>query len=204
MLDEALLAFVLNGLPAAPARVLEIGAGDGALAADLADRGYDLVAIDPASTNPRVQPVALADLAAPPASFDAAVAVLSLHHVEPLQASCSRLASVVRPGGQLVVDEFDIASFDEGAARWWASHGPAAETSEELDPAAIAAGLRAHLHPLELLLATLDPWFEFGEVERGPYLYRWKLPVGARTAEESAIRSGVVVPTGARVVGRRR
>ena len=72
-----------GALPPAPARVLEIGAGGGELAGALRDEGYDVVAIDPASETPAVRAVALGDLDEPAASFDAAVAVVSLHHVEP-------------------------------------------------------------------------------------------------------------------------
>ena len=66
--------------------MLEVGAGDGTLAEALAAAGYDVVAIDPASDR-RVRRVALHELDEPP--FDAAVAVISLHHVEPLGESCA-------------------------------------------------------------------------------------------------------------------
>ena len=71
--------FVRATLPPPPARVLEVGAGDGELASLLADAGYDVVAIDPASTGGVVRPVALHELDEAP--FDAAVAVVSLHHL---------------------------------------------------------------------------------------------------------------------------
>jgi SAM-dependent methyltransferase len=117
--DPGLLDFVGSALPAAPARVLEVGAGDGALAAALRERGYDVVAIDPAASTPDVLPVTLLAFDGAPAGFDAAVAVVSLHHVEPLEESCRRLGELVRPGGRLVVDELDVAALDERAARWW-------------------------------------------------------------------------------------
>src|SRR5207342_3511397 len=99
-------------LPPAPVRVLEVGAGSGDLASLLADTGYEVVAIDPDGEGD-VLPVALLDVAEPDASFDATVAVVSLHHVEPFEESCAKLAGLVRPGGALVVDEFDVARFDE-------------------------------------------------------------------------------------------
>ena len=54
------IAFVRAALPPPPARVLEVGAGDGELAAALAAAGYDVVAIDPASEADGVRPVAAA------------------------------------------------------------------------------------------------------------------------------------------------
>jgi SAM-dependent methyltransferase len=190
-------AFVRGSLPPPPARVLEVGAGDGTLAAAL--NGYDMLGIDPASEVPDVQPVALLELDAPDASFDAAVAVVSLHHVEPLEASCERLAALVRPGGLLVVDEIDFERYDERAARWWLEQRPDAEH----DPAEMVAGLRAHMHPLARIREALAPWFAVGEPVRGPYLYRWDVPPGLREVEEALIASGALPATGARFVSRR-
>jgi 2-polyprenyl-3-methyl-5-hydroxy-6-metoxy-1,4-benzoquinol methylase len=51
--DRGVLEFVLGALPSPPARVLEVGAGGGELAADLRDAGYDVLAIDPCSTSTR-------------------------------------------------------------------------------------------------------------------------------------------------------
>src|SRR5215212_5543606 len=124
-------AFVRASLPPPPARVLEVGAGGGDLAADLAAGGYDVVAIDPAGGPPHVRQVALHELEEPDGSFAAAVAVTSLHHVEPLGPSCARLAALLAPAAPLVIDEFDVAAYDEAAARWWLSHG-----DHEHDPAA--------------------------------------------------------------------
>src|SRR5688500_2985415 len=90
-------AFVRAALPAPRARVLEVVAGDGRLAAALREAGYEVVAIDPAADGPGVLAVPLLELDEPDASFDAAAAVVSLHHVEPLEASCARLAALVKP-----------------------------------------------------------------------------------------------------------
>lgn len=191
------IAFVRAALPAAPARVLEVGAGDGELAAALVAAGYDVVAIDPDSPAPEVRAVALHELDELP--FDAAVAVLSLHHVEPLHESVRRLADLVRPGGVLVVDEFDVDRLDERAARWWLRH-----SGEAIEPHELVAGSREHMHSLALLRETLGRWFELGEPVRGAYLYRWKLPPGLRESEEELIAAGELPAIGARLVGVRR
>jgi SAM-dependent methyltransferase len=203
MIAPDVLRFVRSALPPTPTRVLEIGAGGGELAGELREDGYDVVAIDPASETPEVRAIALGDLEEPPASFDAAVAIVSLHHVEPLAASCRRLAELVRAGGTLVVDEFDVERFDTGAAAWWLArrepdgHAPGA-------PADVVADLRDHIHPLRRLRAVLAEWFELGEPVRGPYLYRWDLPPGLLDAEAELIAAGRLPATGARLVGTRR
>jgi SAM-dependent methyltransferase len=200
---DDVLAFVSGALPAPPVRVLEVGAGSGELAEALGERGYDVVAIDPASESPTVVPVALHELAEPDGSFDAAVAVVSLHHVEPLAESCRRLGELVRPGGTLVVDEFDVERLDERAARWWLAQQADAGHDGHGEPHEIVAELRAHLHPLGRLRDALAGWFSLGETVRGSYLHRWHLPPGLRGAEEELIAAGELPATGARVVGTR-
>jgi SAM-dependent methyltransferase len=201
VVDAGVLAFVTGALPPAPARVLEVGAGDGELAAALAERGYEVVAIDPASAGPPVVSVALVDLDELPASFDAAVAVVSLHHVEPLDDSCRRLGELVRPGGALVVDEFDTERYDERAAKWWLEQRAASGHEHERGPAEMVAELRAHLHSLDRIRAALEPWFALEPTVRGAYLHRWHLPPGLLEEEERLIAAGALPASGARFTG---
>ena len=104
----------------------------------------------------------------------------------------------------LVVDEFDVGAFDLGAAAWWLEQRAAIgeqqpETAEEL-----VAEHREHLHPLEQIVAALDPHFELGPPLRGAWLHRWNLGDSLRAVEEEAIARGRLRATGARLVGRRR
>jgi 2-polyprenyl-3-methyl-5-hydroxy-6-metoxy-1,4-benzoquinol methylase len=192
------IAYVRAALPPPPARVLEVGAGGGELAATLAAAGYDVTAIDPAG-EPPVLPVALEDLDAPPRSFDAAVAMVSLHHVVPLGRSLRRLSEVLRHGARLVVDEFAVERLDERAAAWWLGHAGA-----DRDPAHHVAEMREHLHSLAHIREELAAWFDLGEPVPGAYLYRWKIDPALRAEEEAAIAAGVLPATGARFVAVRR
>jgi SAM-dependent methyltransferase len=191
-------AFMRATLPPPPARVLEVGAGDGELAAALAAAGYEVVAIDPASEVENVRRVALHEVDEAP--FDAAVAVVSLHHVEPLGESVERLAALVRSGGVLAIDEVDFERFDERAARWWLDH----HADHPNAPADMVAGVRDHMHTLARLREELLPWFEIGEPVRGAYLYRWDMPSWMRQPEEELIAAGDLPATGARLVAIRR
>jgi SAM-dependent methyltransferase len=203
MVAAELLGYARANLPAAPARVLEVGAGDGALARALATAGYEVLAIDPAPAGADVRAASLHELAEPAASFDAAVAITSLHHIEPLEASLGHLAQLLKPGGTLVVDEFDVAAFDERAAGWWLAQRHALGAAEEMTADDLVGEHRAHLHPLERIVVTLEPHFQVGIPLSGPYLYRWDLDVSVRPREEEAIARGEIPAVGARLLARR-
>jgi SAM-dependent methyltransferase len=204
MASVDLRAFVRANLPPPPARVLEVGAGAGGLARALRASGYDVLAIDPRSDGGDVRPIALVDLDEPAGSFAAAVAVVSLHHVEPLGESCDRLGRLVEPGGTLVVDEFDVGAFDVAAAAWWLAQRAAIGEEQPQTAEELVADHREHLHPLERILAALEPHFELGPPLRGAWLHRWNLGDSLRAVEEEAIARGELRAVGARLVGRRR
>jgi SAM-dependent methyltransferase len=200
-----LRAFVRANLPEPPARVLEVGAGAGGLARALRAAGYDVLAIDPRDDRgDGVLPVALVDLDEPAGSFAAAVAVVSLHHVDPLEESCRRLGELVEPGGALVIDEFDAGAFDLGAAAWWLEQRHALGEEQPQTAEELVADHREHLHPLERIVAALEPYFELGPPVRGPWLHRWNLGDSLRAVEEEAIARGRIRAVGARLVGYRR
>jgi len=202
MVDPGVLAFARGALPDPPARILEIGAGNGELAAALREGGHEVTAIDPgAEDGTGVERIALIDAAG---TYDAAIAVVSLHHVEPLAESCAHLAELLEPGGVLAIDELDVARYDERVTTWWLHQRRAAGHDDHHDPESILQGMRDHIHPLETVITALQPHFALGEPVRGPYLHRWHLPPGLRDAEERLIGAGRLPATGARLVGVRR
>lgn len=203
MLTVELLAFVRSSLPPSPAQILEIGAGDGELAKALDAAGYDVTAIDPAAEpGSPVQPLALIDLHG---RFDAAVAVVSLHHVEPLEASCAHLATLLVPGGVLVIDEIDSKSFDAIAATWWLGQRRALGSHEEdLGPSEMVDDLRHHIHSVTRITDALTPHFALGAPVRGPYLHRWNLRAALYGPEVDLIAAGLLPAVGWRQVAIRR
>jgi SAM-dependent methyltransferase len=192
------VAFVRAALPPPPARVLEIGAGEGELAAVLRDAGYDVTAIDPKGGN-GVEQVALAALDAPPRSFDAAVAMVSLHHVVPLGHSLRRLSEVLRHGARLVVDEFDVEALDERASAWWLG-----QNGHDKQPADHVAEMREHLYSVGQIREELAAWFDLGEPVPGAYFYRWPDRPELRDEEERLIAAGELPAVGVRFVAIRR
>jgi len=204
------VAYVRGSLPPAPARVLEIGAGDGRLARALIDAGYEVTAIDPAAEpGGVVEPIALIEA---DGSFDAAVAIVSLHHIEPLNESISNLAGLLRAGAPLVIDELDCHRFDERAARWWLGQRQALGRDHEqphddhgpLTPSKMVSDLRHHVHSIATIREALAPTFEVGRPVPGPYMHRWHLPESLRDAELELIATGNLSPVGCRMLAIRR
>jgi 2-polyprenyl-3-methyl-5-hydroxy-6-metoxy-1,4-benzoquinol methylase len=122
-LTADLLAFIERWLPPPPARVVEVGCGDGSLTLHLLSAGFEMVGIDPhAPEGDCFQRTTIEDFR-PTEPFDAAVAVGSLHHVANPERAADSLHSNLRSGARLVLSEFAVEHLDEGARRWLAEHG---------------------------------------------------------------------------------
>ncbi len=202
MVTRELEAFVRGALPALPSRVLEIGAGRGELAVALSDAGYAITAVDPAAEpGGIVQPCSLLDVRG---SFDVAVSVVALHHIDPLEHSCAHLATMLPPGGQVVIDEIDIDRYDERAIGWWISQRRALGLDEHDHPSDILDHMREHIHPLERMLDALAPHFDLGRPVPGPYLHRWELRPSLYEAEIDLIASGLLPAVGCRLIATRK
>lgn len=109
-------------LPAPPARVLEVGCGRGALAAELGRLGWQVTGVEPdeeaaalaQKRGVEVLPVPLAQVTA--SGFDVVLFTRSLHHVPDLDATLADAAARLVPGGVLVLEEFARERVDAAAA----------------------------------------------------------------------------------------
>lgn len=111
-----LTAFVLSQLPAPPARVLEIGCGDGRLASALATAGYEVVAVDPEAPEGSIFRRTTIEAFDEHGPFVAAVASRSLHHVHDLGGVLDKLARLLEDGGSLVLNELAWDRLDAATA----------------------------------------------------------------------------------------
>jgi SAM-dependent methyltransferase len=116
---DAAWPLVRDHLPPPPARVLDLGCGGqgGFVPALLAD-GFDAVGVDPAAPDGTHYVRAEFERADLPASLDAVVASLSLHHVADPAAIIDRIAGLLAPDGTVVVLEWASERMDEETARW--------------------------------------------------------------------------------------
>ncbi len=213
----ALLPFVRDWLPPAPARVLEIGCGSsGGFVPALAGEGYAAVGVDPeAPAEPGYDRVTFEQYDVEQ-HVDAVVACTSLHHVDDVDRVLDRVAGILLPGGAVIVVEWAHECFDEPTARWCFDRLPNADDPEGWLPHHRAAWQASGqewgryladfvqdegLHAGEAVVRSLDARFERRLLARTPYFF----PALANTTEadeQAAIDSGRIRANGIRYVGR--
>jgi SAM-dependent methyltransferase len=115
------LAHLKPLLPAPSARVLEVGCGRGALAAALADLGYEVTGVDrnaemAAAAGERGVPVIQADVHDISGEYDVVLFTRSLHHAEDLDDILAHATTLLAPSGQVIIEEFAWERVDHAAA----------------------------------------------------------------------------------------
>jgi len=129
--QERVEEFVLGQIGDPPARVLEVGCGEGELARTLARAGHSVTAIDPRAPEGTIFRRVRIEEFSDAGPFDYVVAILSLHHVEDLGKVLDKIANLLRTGGTLIVVEFAWDRFDDATAEWALERLPAASSSEK-------------------------------------------------------------------------
>ncbi len=201
--------FAREHLPAPPARVLEIGCGQGELTTALAVAGYDVLGIDPlAPEGDLFRRLKLEEIEETD-SYDAVVAGHSLHHMQDLDAALDRVVSILGPDGVLVVYEFAWDRLDEPTLDWFfgqrsalaaAGRGDSPTTREELRRDWDAEHLG--LHGCDALRNGLAERFDELAFEWVPYLYRTLGGVATEVLEQALIDAQAIQALGFRYAGR--
>jgi ubiquinone/menaquinone biosynthesis C-methylase UbiE len=202
-----ILEFVVSHLPKQPARVLEVGCGDGELARSLDAAGYDVTAIDPMAPHGDLfRRIKLEELEED-ARFDAVVASGVFHHLTNLDAGLARVAGVLSGGGPVIVDEFGWDLLDGPTAEWYEGQRRVLLAATESDKAPSAADWEEHharlhhVHRSETLRQALDTHFAEEHFERVPYLWRYLGGPATLALEEMLVDAGAIQPIGFRFVG---
>jgi len=105
----AVITGLLTALGLAVARVLEVGRG--ALAAALADLGYEVTGVDrnadmTAAAGERGVPVIQADVHDVSGEYDVVLFTRSLHHAEDLDGILAHAGTLLAPSGRLIGHDF--------------------------------------------------------------------------------------------------
>ena len=208
MSESTFLEFAREHLPAPPARVLDVGCGQGELTTALVAAGYDALGIDPlAPEGHNFRRLKLEDLDETE-RFEGVVAAYSLHHIHDLDAGLERIAGLLPPGGVLVVDEFGWDRLDETTLDWLygqrralaaAGHGEAPASRDELRRKWAAEHLG--LHGFEALRDGLDARFDEQQFKWVPHLHRTLAGVATAVLEQALIDAGAIQALGFRYAG---
>src|SRR5262245_23118078 len=205
------LAFLERVLPPAPARVLEVGAGDGAVSLALSGRGYDMTALDESFDGPAdgeavrwvEQDFLHYDGAG---AFDVVLFTRSLHHMAPLDDALDRAIRALAPEGRVIAEEFAFDRVNLPTARWFYDLKTVLAAAGLLH---CSAGMEEEGNPLgrwrrenvadpplptgHSILAVARARLDLTLVEEAPYLYRYIWDeltdvAGAQSAAEAVLR----------------
>lgn len=187
---EETLRFLAPLLPL-NARILEVGCGEGHLAAALLERGHAVTALDSseeavaAARKRGVQAERVSFPAYEGGPFDVVLFASSLHHIHPLEPALDRARELLRPQGLLIAEEFALERADLATAAWFYATeallsasgvlvGKEAAGVEE-DPLHRWQHDHAHepaLHTGEAMISGIRERFASVELREAPYLYR--------------------------------
>ena len=209
--------FVTSNLPRGATRILEVGCGDGALAALLQADGLEVTAIDsdPVAVNAEIAAGIGARLATWPVpmdgKFDAILFTRSLHHIHALDDAVGAAAGALRPGGRIIIEDFRAEGGSQRSARWFselarslisdgAVEASLDELTEKLAPTdhdlhaslAIAAALAG------FEVEATDAAYYFRYLE--PHLRRPDMAQALLEQELALIDAGAIDPLGKRFV----
>jgi hypothetical protein len=193
--------FVFEQLPPPPLRVLEIGCGsEGGLVELLAERGYDVLGVDPHA--PEGERFVRAEFQEIDGEWDAAVAGRMLHHVEPLGESLDYLASLAP---FLVVDEFAWNRIDSAAQEWYEQQYRMLRAAGAVPygPPSLDEWRERHpdLHPDDVVLRELRARYDERVFERLPYMHRWLGGPSSEALEQTLVDAGAFPAIGYRWAG---
>ena len=217
--DRDVAELVLRALPPTPARVLEVGCGEGRLARTISTAGYRVVAIDPeAPEGPIFERVTIEEFVASE-PFDAAVATVSLHHIGDLATAVGKIAGLLVPGGNFVVVELASDHFDEATAAWalkhldlgkehgWLAHRrdewkaqDGGDTASTFSEYVLRWAASNNFHSAATMLEICRSHFDEMEFEVWPYLYP-ELEGVTRKQEVAEIEAGRIRAMGFSFVG---
>jgi SAM-dependent methyltransferase len=214
-------------------RVLEVGCGNGQVAARLQSAGHQVVAID--STADAIATAHGLGINArcatwpdfdDPLLFDAIAFTRSLHHVTALDEGVRRAGESLSPRGMVVIEDFAFDDIDEPTAGWFVGVLRELDLAEALsrDPGAFATRLvecsdglalwrechSVHIHAWSDILRAVGSAFDVVGTADEPYLYRYACEVLPRTDRGGTIAARLYTLErdlaqhgGGRLIGRR-
>ena len=183
------LTFLERCLPPSPSRLLQVGAGGGVVAGELARRGYAVTALDDAPPPPEFRGDWIeAEFLhyEPDVPVDALLFTDALRALQPIGRALDRAVEHLAPGGLLIAEDLAFDRVNVHTARWFYDIESVLVAADVIGPgAADAVAERRPLARWRLehssdpplasghdLLAAARERLELTMVEEAPYLYR--------------------------------
>lgn len=195
------------------AEVLEVGCGNGHVAAELSRRGYDVlgVDVDPEAVLQSHRNGARAIVASWPdykgPTVDAVAFTRSLHHITPLDRALRRARDVLRPAGALLIEDFAFDEMNIVTIRWFVDvirSQRAAALIRPIEGEFVTTLLRAtdpldawrrsrphDLHSITAMTLAVQEYFAIRVIHLVPYMYRHLVRVLDETPEAATLVESV-------------
>lgn len=164
-----------------PCRLLEVGCGDGELAATLVARGFEVVGIDidpecvRAARERGVEARRDDILELDDGPFGAVLFSRCLHHIHHPKMALQRALRALGPCGSILIEDFGHDLVDLAGARWrYATSERVGEERDALEAWALDHPTH-HLKTSAELLAAVASVLPGARHFRVPYLYRYRL-----------------------------
>lgn len=213
--------FIRQHLPKAAGSVLEIGCGQGDLAARLSGQRLEVTALDSdaecvAAAKAKGVDARCAEWPAQlSGTFDAVLFTRSLHHIAPLDEAVEAAVAALRPGGRVIVEDFRF-ELDSARTRTWFTGlmGLFEASSAFANPGALPALLEKldfgehhdELHPSTAIAAALGRRGAVSQEDAAYYFRYAEAEIGEPLAERllryelGLIEVGAIDPLGTRFV----
>jgi len=175
--------------------MLEVGCGEGELAAELQRVGYRVVGLESdleraALTARRGVPSVLAAWPAfeSAAAFDAIAFTRSLHHIDPLRDAVRQAWALLKPGGTLLLEEFAVEGVGPSDLKWFrevlqtqtarslilpAPDEFVSQLLDAADPFELWSERHDHVHSFATIESEIQNAFWIHQVSSVPYFYRY-------------------------------
>lgn len=227
--NEETLKFVQKFITKSGLRILEVGCGSGDLAVELMKTGIALTALDTdknaveSAVNKGVPAKHLDFLSFKDDSFDLIIFTRSLHHIHNLKKALDHSKLLLKRGGKLIIEDFDLEMIDLNTSRWYYDTISILSTiiQEEKFSEYIKDPIKAwkddHYHKPPLhsgkeMVKNIEAKFSVIKIERNAYLYRsicsllkddatgYHITKRILEIENGLIANSFILPNGLRIV----
>ena len=227
--NEETMKFIQRFLTSGTLKVLEVGCGSGDFGFELVKTGITLTALDTDEESVKsalrkgVPAKCIDFLSFNGTSFDLIIFTRSLHHIHKLKEALDHSKLLLKKGGKLIIEDFDLEMIDLNTLRWYYDTSAILSTIFQKEKSSdyvkdpIKAWKDDHYHEPPLhsgkeMIKKIEEKFRTIKIERNAYLYRsiceqlhddtigYHLTRRVLEIENGLITNRSILPNGLRIV----